>query len=119
VTAFFWITKLLTTAMGESTPDFLVHRIDPVVAVGLGAVGLVVALTLQFARRTYSTWSYWLAVVMVAVSGTLAADVLHIRFRIPLPGDQYLLRHHPRGDLHCLVRLRAHAVHPQHLHPAA
>ncbi|HEY6279942.1 MAG TPA: hypothetical protein VIX86_26830 [Streptosporangiaceae bacterium] len=83
VTAFFWITKVLTTGMGESTSDFLVHRIDPVIAVGLGAVGLSVALVLQFARRTYSTWIYWLAVVMVAIFGTMAADVLHIRFHIP------------------------------------
>jgi uncharacterized membrane-anchored protein len=85
VTAFFWITKVLTTAMGESTSDFLVHRMDPVIAVCLGALGLVVALALQFFRRTYSTWIYWLAVVMVAVFGTMAADVLHIRFAIPYP----------------------------------
>ena len=85
VTALFWVTKVLTTAMGESTSDFLVHRIDPVIAVCLGALGLALALALQFFRRTYSTWSYWLAVVMVAVFGTMAADVLHIRFGIPYP----------------------------------
>ncbi len=85
VTALFWITKVLTTAMGESTSDFLVHRMDPVIAVCLGALGLVVALTLQFSRRVYSTWTYWLAVVMVAVFGTMAADVLHVRFAIPYP----------------------------------
>jgi uncharacterized membrane-anchored protein len=85
VTALFWITKVLTTAMGESTSDFLVHRMDPVIAVCLGALGLAVALALQFFRRTYSTGIYWLAVVMVAVSGTMAADVLHIRFAIPYP----------------------------------
>jgi uncharacterized membrane-anchored protein len=85
VTALFWVTKVLTTAMGESTSDFLVHRIDPVIAVCLGALGLAVALALQFFRRTYSTWVYWLAVVMVAVSGTMAADVLHVRFGVPYP----------------------------------
>jgi len=85
VTALFWITKVLTTAMGESTSDFLVHRMNPVIAVCLGALGLAVALALQFFRRTYSTWVYWLAVVMVAVSGTMAADVLHVQFGIPYP----------------------------------
>jgi len=85
VTALFWITKVLTTGMGESTSDFLVHRIDPVIAVCLGAMGLAVALALQFSRRTYSTGIYWLAVVMVAIFGTMAADVLHIRFGIPYP----------------------------------
>lgn len=36
----FWVTKLLTTALGEATSDFLVFQIDPVVAVIIGAIGL-------------------------------------------------------------------------------
>jgi uncharacterized membrane-anchored protein len=80
---YFWITKVLTTALGESTSDFLVHRIDPVVAVAFGAVGLVAALVLQLAVARYVAWVYWLAVTMVAIFGTMAADVLHIRFGVP------------------------------------
>ncbi|HLY31681.1 MAG TPA: hypothetical protein VKQ36_11685, partial [Ktedonobacterales bacterium] len=39
VTVFFWIVKLLTTAMGESTSDYLVFNfINPYVAVILGFV---------------------------------------------------------------------------------
>jgi uncharacterized membrane-anchored protein len=83
VTAIFWVTKLLTTAMGESTSDFLVHQIDPVVAVGLGCVGLAGALALQLVARRYIPWIYWLAVLMVAITGTMAADVLHIKFGVP------------------------------------
>jgi len=83
VTVYFWITKVLTTALGESTSDFLVHQLDPVVAVGLGAVALAIALILQFWVRRYVPWIYWLAVAMVAVSGTMAADVLHIKFGVP------------------------------------
>ena len=83
VTAGFWVTKVLTTGMGEATSDTLVHQLDPVVAGGLGAVGLVVALMLQFAAPRYRPWIYWLAVVMVAVFGTMAADVLHIKLGIP------------------------------------
>jgi uncharacterized membrane-anchored protein len=83
ITAVFWITKVLTTAMGESTSDSLVHAIDPFLAVGLGGVGLVIALVLQFSMRRYVAWVYWLAVVMVAVAGTMAADVLHIEFGVP------------------------------------
>ena len=30
ITALFWITKLLTTAMGESTSDYLVNAVSPV-----------------------------------------------------------------------------------------
>ena len=41
------------------------------------------ALALQFWVRRYVTWIYWLAVVMVAVFGTMAADVLHVGLGIP------------------------------------
>ena len=83
VIALFWIIKVLTTAMGEATSDFLVRVIDPPIAVALGAIGLVVALALQFSVRRYIAGVYWLAVVMVAVFGTMAADVLHVEFGIP------------------------------------
>ena len=83
ITVYFWILKLLTTAMGETTSDFLVNRINPVVAVALGGVCLVVALILQFSLRRYVAWIYWLAAVMVAIFGTMAADVLHIGLGIP------------------------------------
>lgn len=83
VTVYFWIIKLLTTAMGEVTSDYLVNHIDPVIAVALGGIGLVVTLILQFSVRRYIPWVYWLTVVMVAIFGTMAADVLHIGLGIP------------------------------------
>lgn len=78
VTVYFWIIKLLTTALGESTSDYLVHQIDPVIAVALAGIGLVAALILQFAVRRYIAWIYWLAALMVAVFGTMGADAVHI-----------------------------------------
>lgn len=83
ITIYFWIIKLLTTAMGESTSDYLVFHIDPYIAVALGGIGLVVSLVLQFYVRRYIPWVYWLAVVMVAIFGTMAADVLHVVLGIP------------------------------------
>jgi uncharacterized membrane-anchored protein len=83
VTVYFWIIKLLTTAMGEVTSDYLVNQIDPIIAVALGGVGLAVALILQFSVRRYVPWIYWLAVVMVAIFGTMVADVLHVGLGIP------------------------------------
>ena len=83
VTALFWVVKLLTTAFGESTTDYLVKVIDPVVAVVFGAIALAAALLLQFRARRYIAWIYWLAVVMVAVFGTMAADVTHIVLGVP------------------------------------
>jgi uncharacterized membrane-anchored protein len=83
VAASFWIVKGLSTAMGESTSDYLVHRIDPVPAVLLGFVGFVIALALQLRMRRYLATTYWFAVVMVGVFGTMCADVLHVGFGIP------------------------------------
>jgi uncharacterized membrane-anchored protein len=83
VTVGFWVTKVLTTGMGEATSDTLVHQIPPVVAVAFAAVALAVALLLQFAAPCYRPWIYWLAVAMVAVFGTMAADVMHIVLGIP------------------------------------
>jgi uncharacterized membrane-anchored protein len=83
VTVYFWITKVLTTGMGETTSDFLVHRLGPPTAVAVGGIGLVGALALQFRVRRYYAPVYWLAVVMVSISGTVAADVLHVQFGVP------------------------------------
>jgi len=83
ITAFFWIIKLLTTAMGEATSDYMVKTINPVTAVLLGFAGFAVAMVLQLRARRYNAWIYWLAVVMVAIFGTQAADVLHIKFHVP------------------------------------
>ena len=83
ITALFWVTKLLTTAMGESTSDYLVVRMNPVVAVGLGTVVLLGALILQFRAARYIPWTYWFTVLMVAIVGTMAADVLHKQFHVP------------------------------------
>src|SRR5437588_4151201 len=83
VTIYFWIIKLLSTAMGESTSDYLVYHINPYVAVVIGCVGLIASLVLQLLVRRYIAWIYWLAVVMVAIFGTMAADVLHVVLGIP------------------------------------
>jgi len=83
VTATFWLIKGLSTALGESLSDFLVFAINPVVAVLLGFAGFVVALVIQLSRGRYRPWSYWLAVVMVGVFGTMAADVVHVVLRVP------------------------------------
>ena len=83
ITAYFWIVKGLSTAMGESTSDFLVHKIHPVPAVLLGFTGFVIALVLQLAMGHYNAWTYWFAVVMVGVFGTMAADVLHVGLGVP------------------------------------
>lgn len=77
-TALFWILKVLTTGMGETASDFLATAFDPVIVVGVTGLAFLAALALQFAVRRYLPWVYWLAVLMVSVFGTMAADVLHV-----------------------------------------
>jgi len=83
ITTYFWVIKILTTGMGETTSDFLAHTLNPIIAVLIGGAGLVIALVLQSSVRRYVAWVYWLAVVMVSIFGTMAADVLHVGFGIP------------------------------------
>ena len=82
ITLIFWITKILTTGMGETTSDFLnqsgTRRHGLAVRAGArrGDLGAVPA-------PRYSAWLYWAAVVMVSVFGTMGADVLHVAFGVP------------------------------------
>jgi uncharacterized membrane-anchored protein len=87
IAAIFWAIKLLTTAFGESTSDYMVHSVNPYLAVVGGFLVFVVAMVLQLRVERYVPWVYWLAVAMVAVFGTMAADVLHIEFRVPYIGS--------------------------------
>lgn len=83
ITVYFWIIKLLTTAMGEATSDYLVSHMNQFVAVALGGIGLVASLILQLSVRRYVAWIYWLVVVMVSIFGTMVADATHIVLGIP------------------------------------
>jgi uncharacterized membrane-anchored protein len=83
VTAAFWVTKVLTTGMGETASDFLFQRLAPPIALAIGIAGLATALVLQFKARRYVPWIYWLAVAMVSVFGTMAADVAHVGLGVP------------------------------------
>ncbi len=83
ITIYFWIIKLLTTAMGEVTSDYLAHQMDPIIAVILAGIGLLIAFIIQFSVRRYVPWIYWLCVTMVAIFGTMVADVLHVGLGIP------------------------------------
>ncbi|MCO6008455.1 hypothetical protein NE236_26105 [Actinoallomurus purpureus] len=83
VTAYFWIVKVLTTGMGETTSDYLAHRLNPIVAVALAGILLAASLAFQFGVRRYVAWTYWTSITMVSVFGTMAADVLHVALGVP------------------------------------
>lgn len=83
VTLGFWVAKLLTTGMGETTWDWSAHALGPAPAIALGALGFVVALVVQLRTRTYRPWIYWAAVLMVSVFGTTVADAVHVVLGVP------------------------------------
>lgn len=77
ITAYFWITKVLTTGMGEAASDYLGNSLGTAVAMPLAGSALAAALILQFRSKRYVAWIYWLGVVMVSVFGTMLADGIH------------------------------------------
>lgn len=83
IVVLFWVVKLLSTAMGEAFSDYLVFHVNAYLAVVAGTLGLTVALAVQLRASRYAAPAYWLAVVMVAVFGTMVADVLHVVLDIP------------------------------------
>ncbi len=86
VTVAFWLIKLMAVTMGETAADYLAVNLG----LGLSTTSwimvavLVVALVLQFARRKYVPWAYWLAVVLISVVGTLVTDNLVDTFGVKL-----------------------------------
>ncbi|BBH24176.1 membrane protein [Paenibacillus baekrokdamisoli] len=83
ITLFFWITKLLTTGMGEVASDYLFERLNPMYSVPLSVLIFIAAMVLQFKVRRYVASIYWLVVVMVSIFGTTAADVVRVGLGIP------------------------------------
>jgi uncharacterized membrane-anchored protein len=83
VTAMFWVVKVLTTGMGETTSDFFVKRFPPEIVVPIAFVLLVVVLVVQFRLARYVAAVYWSTALAVSVFGTMAADVLHVGLGVP------------------------------------
>lgn len=90
ITALFWVIKVLTTGMGESASDWLLNRGEGLPGLGvpgaliIDAVIFAVAFTLQFSVGRYVPAAYWLAVVAVAIIGTVVADITHFFLGVPL-----------------------------------
>jgi uncharacterized membrane-anchored protein len=79
----FWVLKLLTTAMGEATSDFLVKNFNPEVAVCCTGLVFLIVIWRQLRAPRFFITTYWAAVIMVSVFGTMCADVLHVQFGVP------------------------------------
>jgi uncharacterized membrane-anchored protein len=89
ITLMFWVIKLLTTAGGEATSDYLSlgsHTVGAVVETGL----LVIGLIWQFRLRRYTAASYWFLAYAIAIFGTGVSDTLHLVVGIPYAGTTLL-----------------------------
>ncbi len=86
ITLDFWLIKLMAVTMGETAADYLAVNLG----FGLTATSLIMAailigaLVLQFGQRRYVPWSYWLAVVLISIVGTLVTDNLVDNFHVSL-----------------------------------
>jgi uncharacterized membrane-anchored protein len=79
ITAMFWVIKLLTTAGGEATSDYLAlgsHVVGAAVETGL----LVIGLIWQFRVQRYTAAAYWFLAYAIAIFGTGVSDTLHLTF---------------------------------------
>jgi uncharacterized membrane-anchored protein len=85
----FWVVKILTTAGGEATSDYL-KTYGNFKGGGAEAVVIVVGLVLQFATRRYRAFAYWFLAYAIAITGTGVSDFLHLDVHIPYAGTTLL-----------------------------
>ena len=85
----FWVVKILTTAGGEATSDYL-KTYGNFGGGGLEVLVIVVGLLLQFGTRRYRAFAYWSLAYAIAITGTGVADFLHLDVHIPYAGTTLL-----------------------------
>jgi uncharacterized membrane-anchored protein len=89
VILIFWVVKILTTAGGEATSDYL-KTYGNFKGGGAEALVIVVGLLLQFATRRYRAFAYWFLAFAIAITGTGVSDFLHLDVHIPYAGTTLL-----------------------------
>jgi uncharacterized membrane-anchored protein len=85
VILLFWVVKILTTAGGEATSDYL-KTYGNFGGGGLEILVIVVGLVLQFGTRRYQAFAYWSLAYAIAITGTGVSDFLHLDVHIPYAG---------------------------------
>jgi uncharacterized membrane-anchored protein len=85
----FWVVKILTTAGGEATSDYL-KTFGNFEGGGIEVLVIVVGLALQFETRRYRAFAYWSLAYAIAITGTGVSDFLHLDVHIPYAGTTLL-----------------------------
>jgi uncharacterized membrane-anchored protein len=89
IIAVFWVVKILTTAGGEATSDYL-KTYGNFGGGGTELALFVIALVLQFGTRLYRAFAYWFLAFAIAIFGTGVSDFLHLDVKIPYAGTTAL-----------------------------
>jgi len=85
----FWVIKILTTAGGEATSDYL-KTWGNIRGGGTEVALFVIGMALQFGTSKYRALSYWFLAYSIAIFGTGVADFLHLDVGIPYSGTTLL-----------------------------
>jgi uncharacterized membrane-anchored protein len=89
VIALFWVVKILTTAGGEATSDFLKNW-GNIKGGGTEVLLFAIGLVLQFGTRRYRAIAYWFLAYAIAIFGTGVSDFLHLDVNVPYAGTTAL-----------------------------
>ena len=89
IIALFWLVKILTTAGGEATSDYL-KTYGNFGGGGTEVLLFLVAIVLQFSTRRYRAFAYWFLAYAIAIAGTGISDFLHLDAHIPYAGTSLL-----------------------------
>jgi uncharacterized membrane-anchored protein len=86
ITAWFWVIKILCTTVGESFADWInmTLGVGLILTAVIFTVVLAAVLALQLSLNRYVPFVYWLAVVVLSVTGTLYTDILTDSLGVPL-----------------------------------
>jgi uncharacterized membrane-anchored protein len=122
VIAIFWVVKILTTAGGEATSDYLKNW-GNIKGGGAEVLVFLAGLVLQFGTRRYRAFAYWFLAFAIAIFGTGVSDFLHLDVHIPYAGTTLLwavilaaifwIWHHSEGTLsiHSITTQRREAFY--------
>ena len=86
ITLVFWLTKMMSTTVGETVADFLNMDLGFGLTITSIVTDALLALSLFFQMRAtrYQPVRYWVTVVFISVFGTLVTDNLTDVWNVPL-----------------------------------
>ena len=113
----FWVVKILTTAGGEATSDYL-KTYGNFGGGGTEVALFVIALVLQFATRRYRAFAYWFSGLRDRDRRYRRRGLPASRRPHPVRGDDAPVGGDTGGRVLDLAAQRGNAVDPQHHHAA-